>query len=217
MKYRGAIFDLDGVLVDTVPMHFRAWKTMFTSRGVAFDFATYLAKVDGRTREDGVRAVMPDADEPTVTHAADQKQALFVDALDGGLNVFDSSLEFVHRLGEAGIPLAVASSSANIRPILEQAGILWRVRSVVSGADVVNGKPHPEIFLTAAQELGLAPDECVVFEDAASGVQAAKCGGFHCIAIDRGGKPERLRDADRVIRDLAEVDASELFDTDPRS
>ena len=63
MIYRGAIFDLDGVLVDTVPVHFLAWKTMFESRGIPFDDAAYLAKVDGRTRQDGVRAMMPDADD----------------------------------------------------------------------------------------------------------------------------------------------------------
>ena len=216
MGFRGAIFDLDGVLVDTVPVHFLAWKTMFESRGVPFDDAAYLAKVDGRTRQDGVRAMMPDADEATVTAAADQKQALFVEALGRGLTVFDSSIALVKRLDAAGVALAVASSSANIRPILERAGILTRFTSVVSGADIANGKPHPEIFLTAAGELGLEPGECVVFEDAESGVRAARSGGFHCIGIDRNGYPERLRGADRLIGDLAELDANALFALDVR-
>lgn len=211
MNFRGAIFDLDGVLVDTVPVHFWAWKTMFESHNIPFDSDAYLEKVDGRTRYDGVRAMMPNAKESVIKEAADQKQALFAERLTGGLTVFESSIRFVNRLYEAKIPMAVASSSANIRTILLQAGILDRFGSTVSGSEISNGKPHPEIFLTAAQQLGLMADECVVFEDATSGVQAAKSGGFHCVGIDRNAQPDRLVGADVIVSDLSELDATSLF------
>ncbi len=211
MKFRGAIFDLDGVLVDTVPVHFWAWKTMFESRGIPFDTDAYLNYVDGRTRQDGVRAMMPHANEAVITAAADQKQALFVDRLTDGLKVFESSIRLVNRLSEAGIQMAVASSSANIKSILVQAGIHDRFGSIVSGSEIANGKPHPQIFLTAAQQLGLTAEECVVFEDATSGVQAAKSGGFYCIGVDRNEQPDRLAGADTLVSDLGELDAANLF------
>lgn len=211
MNFRGAIFDLDGVLVDTVPVHFWAWKTMFENHGIAFDSHLYLEKVDGRTRIDGVRAMMPHASERSITKAADQKQALFVDRLTDGLKVFESSIRLVNRLSEAGIQMAVASSSANIRSILSQVGILDRFGSTVSGSEIANGKPHPEIFLTAADQLGLSVAECVVFEDATSGVQAAKSGGFYCVGIDRNEQPDRLAGADVLVSDLGELDAATLF------
>ena len=212
MPYRGAIFDLDGVLVDTVPLHFDAWRTMFENHGVAFDEAAYRAKVDGRTRMDGVRAMMPDADERTVRKAADEKQALFVKLLEKRpIEVFSSSVSLVHRLAENGIRLAVASSSVNLRPILKRAGIEHRFQAVIGGADVEKGKPDPEIFLTAAAGLGLPPADCIVFEDAAAGVEAAKRGGFFCVAIDRTGRPESLEAADMTISDLQQFDAFPLF------
>ncbi len=212
MSFRGAIFDLDGVLVDTVPLHFWAWQTMFDLHRIAFDEDDYRQKVDGRTRLDGVRAMMPDADQSTVIAASEQKQSLFLDRLAKGLKVFESSIRLVHTLGDAGIELAVASSSANLRPILVQAGIDHRFKSIVSGTDIVKGKPDPEIFLKAAGELGLTADDCVVFEDAASGVAAAKRGGFYCIGIDRNRNPERLHGADIIVDDLAELDPTKFFD-----
>jgi beta-phosphoglucomutase-like phosphatase (HAD superfamily) len=102
--------------------------------------------------------------------------------------------------------MAVASSSVNATAILEKIGVLNCFKTVVTAEDVSQGKPHPEIFLTAARRLGLSESVCVVFEDAESGVAAAKRGGFFCIGINRNRQPGFTNQADLVVTDLGEID-----------
>ena len=117
----------------------------------------------------------------------------------------------VREFHAQGYKLAAASSSANVRHILETIGILDLFETVIGGPDVVNGKPHPEIFLTAASGLGLPVEECVVIEDAESGVAAAKAGGFYCFGLqhtdDSSDLPHQanLELADAVIGSLEEL------------
>lgn len=211
MSFVGAIFDLDGVLVDTVPLHFEAWQRMFHHYGYAFDQRAYKEKVDGRKREDGARAIMTDASAETIAEAAALKQTLYLDLVDQGrLTAFPSSIDLVHDLAARGIKVAIASSSRNVRVILEKIGLLGAVSAVVNGGDLTHGKPHPEIFLTAAEQLALGIGQCVVFEDAKAGIEAAKAGGFFCVGIDRGEHGQDLAGADLVVRDLAEIDFTTL-------
>ncbi len=179
MTVKGVIFDLDGVLVDTVPLHFSAWQRMFGEFGYAFDYKDYYSKVDGKPREDGVRGVLVDADEETIAAAGNAKQAYYLEMIEQGqLRPFSSSIPLIKELRQHGVLLAAASSSVNTRTILDKIGVLEDFAAVVTAADVERGKPDPLIFLTAAQNLGLAVADCVVFEDALSGVTAAKRGGF---------------------------------------
>lgn len=211
MSFVGAIFDLDGVLVDTVPLHFEAWQRMFGHYGYAFDHRAYKEKVDGRKREDGARAVMTDASAETIAEAAVLKQTIYLDLIaKGRLTAFPSSIDLVRDLAARRIKVAVASSSRNVRVILEKVGLMDAVSAVVNGGDLTHGKPHPEIFLTAAEELGLGTEQCVVFEDAKAGIEAARAGGFFCVGIDRGEHPQDLAGADLVVKDLAEIDFAAL-------
>jgi beta-phosphoglucomutase family hydrolase len=213
MSIKGLIFDLDGVLVDTVPTHYRAWARMFHEFGYEFGRKEYLTLVDGRLRYDGARAVMTDVDEATVIERANRKNQYYLEAIDRGeFNIFESALRQVRAFHAAGYKLAAASSSANVRHILETIGILDLFDTVVGGPDVEKGKPHPEIFLTAAEGLGLSVEECVVVEDAESGVAAAKAGGFFCYGLrydnDDAELPHsaNLELADRIIGSLEEMD-----------
>ncbi len=213
MSIKGLIFDLDGVLVDTVPTHYRAWARMFHEFGYEFGRKEYLTLVDGRLRYDGARAVMTDVDEATVIERANRKNQYYLEAIDRGeFNTFESALRQVRAFHAAGFKLAAASSSANVRHILETIGILDLFETVVGGPDVEQGKPHPEIFLTAAAGLGLAVEECVVVEDAESGVAAAKAGGFYCYGLryenDDAELPHsaNLELADTIIGSLEEMD-----------
>jgi beta-phosphoglucomutase len=209
MNFKGVIFDLDGVLVDSVPLHYAAWKRLFDDYGYAFDKTIYRQKVDGRPRLDGVRAVMNDLDEEAVIEAGDRKQGYYLEMIkQGQLQPFPTTIPFIKTLKENGIILAAASSSVNASIILEQIGVLDDFSTVVTAADITHGKPHPEIFLTAAHRIGLSVSQCIVFEDAESGIAAAIKGGFFCIGVDRHQQPEYFINANMVIKDLGNFDVN---------
>ena len=208
MRFKGVIFDLDGVLVDTVPLHYAAWKRLFDEYGYVFDETIYRQKVDGRSRLDGVRGVMSDLDEDALIEASDLKQSYFLEIIDQGhLQPFPTSIPFVKTLKERGILLAAASSSVNASNILDRTGLLDDFTTVVTAADVIHGKPHPDIFLTAARNTGLTVSECIVFEDSESGVSAARRGGFFCVGVDRHQQPQYFKEANMVVKDLGDFDA----------
>ena len=216
MAIKGLIFDLDGVLVDTVPTHYRAWERMFHEFGYEFGHKEYLKLVDGRLRLDGARAVMTHVDEETLVFRANKKNDYYLEAIDRGeFNIFEAALRKVREFHAQDYKLAAASSSANVRHILDTIGILDLFETVIGGPDVVNGKPHPEIFLTAAAGLGLPVEECVVVEDAESGVAAAKAGGFYCYGLQY---PDGSSDLPHQANlELADIIIGSLDEMDPAS
>ena len=235
---RACLFDLDGVLTDTASVHRKAWKAMFDayltaharSRGEPvrlFDAdQDYRAYVDGRKREDGVRAflasrdiTLPDGapdDDPgadTVYGLGNRKNALFQQVLHGdGVTVFEGSRTYLEAVHTAGLPVAVVSSSANTREVLRITGLErfvgQRVDALTMRDENIPGKPAPDSFLRAAQLLDVPPSQAAVFEDAIAGVQAGRAGDFGVvIGVDRVGHADALRrnGADIVVCDLAEL------------
>ena len=208
---KAGIFDLDGVIVDTVPLHFRAWRRMFSEHGIDFTFDDYKKKVDGIPRLDGARAILTDLDEEKLKEACRRKQKYFLQSLsEEEIKVYDSTVRLIKELKGRGIKVAAISSSKNLRMILEKIGLTPILDAIVSGYEFTKGKPDPEVFLTAAHRLGVLPAECVVFEDALLGVEAAKRAGMFCLGIDRYKNPARLAKADVVVADLAETDFERL-------
>ncbi len=211
MPLQGVILDVDGVLVDTVPLHFEAWKRMFTEYGYYFDEQVYREKVDGRSRLDGVRKVMVNVTEEELFEAGKLKQSYYLEMIEEGrLKPFESSIRFIKDLKANKMRLAAASSSENAPLVLAEIGVLADFDAVVTGADIIHSKPHPEIFLKAAKALNLSVSDCVVIEDALSGVQAARRGDFFCVGINRHGHPEYFVEANYVIQDLAELTCDSL-------
>ena len=207
MNIEGVIFDLDGVLVDTIPLHYSAWKRLFDEYGYTFNEQIYRQKVDGLPRLDGVLGVMEDLDEQAAIVAGNQKQDFFLELItQQGIQPFSSTIPFINAMKQLGISMAVASSSVNASAILENIGILEEFETVVTAEDVVHGKPHPDMFLMAAQRLGISVSNCVVFEDAESGIKAAKRGGFFCVGVDRHQYGQYFAQADMVVKDLGEVE-----------
>ncbi len=212
MSIKGAIFDLDGVIVDTVPLHFAAWKKMFEQHGHKFTMADYLAKVDGRPRLEGAAAILTELGPEEIEKAGDMKQEYYLELLEKDpIEIFDSSVKIVKELKAKGIKLAAASSSKNAVRILKKINLYDIFEANVSGADFEKGKPDPEIFLTAAKKLGVNPAETVVFEDAKSGVGAAVNGGFLCIGINRHNNAAALAGADKIVNDLSEMTVAEIL------
>ena len=211
MTFRGAIYDVDGVIVDTVPLHFRAWKKMFNSFGYQFTEMDYKEKVDGKPRSDGAKSIMINHSQAEIEKGCGMKQEFFLEFIaQGQLKPFSSTLALLDELLAKNILLASASSSKNSPLILEKVGIIKQFKAVVSGHDFSRGKPDPEIFLTAAQEIGVNVAQCIVFEDAKSGVAAAKNGGFLCVGIDRHNHPDYLEGADFIVKDLSELSFEKL-------
>jgi beta-phosphoglucomutase family hydrolase len=235
---RATLFDLDGVLTDTASVHKKAWKSMFDdflkadadragTPFVPFDIDTdYLKYVDGKKREDGVRSFLasrgidlpdgsPDdgADARTVFGLGNHKNEMFQHTLQtDGIEVFEGSRRYLEAAAEAGLGIAVVSSSANTRQVLELTGLDTFVQHRVDGVTMreqnIAGKPAPDSFLRAAELLDVTPAEAVVFEDALSGVAAGRAGNFgYVVGVDRVGQADALRDngADIVVTDLAEL------------
>jgi beta-phosphoglucomutase len=211
MALAAVIFDLDGVLVDTVPLHFKAWQKLFSEYGKSFSFQDYKDKVDGIPSIDGAKAVLSEFSERDLYEMVARKREYFFNlAKEEGITPYQSSITLVKELKEQHIKVAVISSSKSARENLQIAGISDLFEVVVTTNDIDKGKPEPEIFLKAAQVLEVLPKDCVVFEDALLGVEAAKKAGMKCIGIDRYDNPGRLHSADNVITDMSEIDISFL-------
>ena len=211
MSFKGAIFDMDGVVTTTVSLHFNAWKKMFNEYGKEFTFADYEKYVDGIPRSDGARAILKDFDTEAIKKASDKKQKYFLEELNSGkIPVYESTVNLIKSLRKNDIKIAIISSSKNCPYILQKTGVDKITDAIVSGDDIKRGKPDPQIFIMAARRIGLSVDECVVFEDAVLGIEAAVNGNFKCVGVDRNNNPERLKKADIIVKDLSEVDYQKL-------
>lgn len=211
MSFKGAIFDVDGVIVNTVPLHFQAWKRMFSEYGKVFTFEDYKKKVDGIPRLDGARAVLTDLGDDGLNKAAAKKQGYYLELVDKNeIEIYYSTIDLIKELKTHAIKVVAASSSRNCRYILEKSKLIDLFDTVVSGGDFKKGKPDPEIFMLSASKIGFSSSEVVVFEDAKLGVEAAKNGSMLCVGIDRHGNPELLKKADILVKDLREVDYEKL-------
>lgn len=227
------LLDLDGVLTPTAEVHMRAWEVMFTRFLDGLDEPQepytdrdYFDHVDGLPRYEGVAAFLasrgielPLGDpsdapaEQTVCGLGNRKNALFNEVLaQEGVAPYPGSVLLLDHLRGRGMPLAVVSSSKNAPAVLDAAGLADRFPVVVDGKVAAEhglpGKPEPDTFRYAAQQLGADPAGAVVVEDALSGVRAGAAGGFAwVVGVDRGVGAQALLDAgaDEVVRDLAEL------------
>jgi beta-phosphoglucomutase family hydrolase len=233
--YDAALFDLDGVLTPTAEVHMRAWRRLFSDflikRGIDQPYleSDYFSYIDGKPRYEGVRAFLDSrgvqlaegepTDSPTaetVCGLGNRKNEFFGEVLrEEGVQPYPGSLQLLDHLVQRGTKVAVVTSSKNATAVLDAADLRPRFGVVVDGNVAaekgLRGKPSPDTFVAAADQLGVPVERAVVFEDALSGVQAGHAGGFGLVVgVDRGVGAQRLTEsgADVVVSDLAELAAS---------
>jgi beta-phosphoglucomutase len=193
---RGVIFDLDGVIVSTDEFHYRAWKQLADEERIPFDRRTNQ-RLRGVSRLASLEIILENAQrrysEAEKAELAERKNTTyrgFLDHLTPG-DILPGFSELYSQLKSNGIKAAVASSSRNAPIILEKTGLLESFDAVVDGNAITRSKPHPEVFLLAADALGLAPEECLVVEDAVAGVEAALAGGMSVLAVGHAAADSR--------------------------
>lgn len=209
---QACLFDLDGVLVDTAKYHYLAWKRLANELG--FDFTEQdNERLKGVSRMASLDILLS-IGKLTLEDAKKQELAVrkndwYVESISrmDHTEILPGALEFLQACRENGLKTALGSASKNAMTILNNTGLTPYFDAIIDGTHTSSAKPDPEVFILGAQELGISPESCVVFEDAEAGIEAARRAGMNCIGI---GSPATLGQADFVIASLAEMTMERL-------
>jgi beta-phosphoglucomutase len=212
MNIKACIFDLDGVIVDTAHYHFIAWRRLANHLGFDFD-ETANEQLKGVGRMESLDIILGwggvTLDDDKKVELASQKNEWY----KGYINEMqpDEILEgvpaFLEQLAAKGIRMAIGSSSKNAQAVLRQIGIADQFDAIIDGTKLTRSKPDPQVFQLGAEEMEISPAEIIVFEDAASGIEAALNGGFYAVGI---GAPENLPAAQLVLPNFIGVQFEDL-------
>jgi HAD superfamily hydrolase (TIGR01509 family) len=212
---QGVIFDLDGVIVDSHPIHKQAWKTFFCSLGKQISDDDLDFVLEGNKREDILRHFLGDLTEEQLSDFGARKESLFKHSARG-LKTIDGLMPFLDQIDREHMPIALASSASRSRVhyMLELLNLRDRFRVTITGDDVIKGKPDPEIFRLTADGLAMRPREILVCEDSVNGIDAAKKLGMKCLAIAANGRGPMLQaaGADKVASNFTEISLQELLE-----
>ena len=209
----GAIFDWDGVLIDSSAHHEAAWERLAKERGLPLPEG-HFKRGFGMKNEVVIPKVLQWGDQPELVQELSlRKEALYREIiLERGISTLPGAREWLEELHENGIPCVIGSSThrLNIEVSLQVLGLKDFFASVVSAEDVSHGKPDPEVFLVAASRIDRPPSQCVVFEDALVGIEAAHRGGMKVVAVASTNPFEALKSADVVVHRLDELSIPQL-------
>ena len=202
MKIKACIFDLDGVIVDTAKYHYLAWKVLADQLGFVFT-ESHNERLKGVSRMDSLEILLAIGgvthltEQEKLTYAAEKNTLYlsFIEQMDAD-EILPNVRPFLQDLRNNNVKISLGSASKNAVMILEKLNLMPLFDAIVDGRHITNAKPDPEVFLKGAKALGVASENCVVFEDAVAGVQAAKSAGMACVGI---GEPSVLSQADHVI------------------
>lgn len=210
---KACIFDLDGVIVDTAIYHYKAWKRLANSLG--FDFTEHQnEQLKGVSRVRSLQLILgwgnvtkTEAEQEVL---ATQKNTWYMEMVNQmtPAEILPGAKEFLETCRAVGLKIALGSASKNSMTILDKLNLTDMFDAVIDGNKVSKAKPDPEVFLAGAQALGMQPEECVVFEDAIAGVEAALAGDMKVVGI---GSPDVLVGANLVIKGLDEMTLDRLY------
>ena len=211
-EIRAVIWDMDGVIADSGPYHLVAWQETLGKRGVKLTADDFRHSF-GLRNDNIIRNILgKDISQGEVDAIATEKEAAFRRLAGGRIKALPGAFDLLKLLKDSGFGLAIASSTPaeNIDMVTATLGIADYFQAIVTGHDVTEGKPHPQVFLLAARRLGVKPENCLVIEDAVAGVTAAKRAGMACLAVVNTHPRQNLSRADLVVASLEEVTLEDI-------
>ena len=207
-----AIFDMDGVLANTYNAHYHCWHELAEGEGIEYGPSDFAANF-GRTSREIIAQCWGLRDEARIAALCRRKEEAFRRIIADDFPAMPGAAELLGDLHSAGFRLAIGSSAPpeNVEMVVARLGVGDLLDAIVTGSDVSRGKPDPQVFLMAAERLGVKPARCAVVEDAPPGVQAAKAAGMAAVGMASTGRTvEELAEADIVVRSLSELTPSKL-------
>ncbi len=211
MPIRGFIFDLDGVLTDTAEYHYRGWKHLADEEGIPFTREDN-EHLRGIPRRESLMLILKGRTYPEekIQEMMERKNNYYLGFIRevSPKDLLPGARELLEEIRHAGLKSALGSASKNARDVVHRLGIADLLDAISDGSSVERQKPAPDLFLHAAMQLNLNPAECVVVEDAAAGIEAARVGGFHTVGL---GPRERVGGGDVILNSLNGVKLSTIL------
>lgn len=201
LPFKGVIFDMDGTLIESTKADYLAWKRVFNDMGRELTYEDYQPLLGIRSAE-VIKKILGVIDDQEIKKLLAEKLEYFREIAErDGIKPVEGAEEFIKSFKNLPVKLALATSSrqAKMKMVMTKLGFINYFDVIVTGEEVTNSKPAPDIFLDTAKRLSLAPEDCIVFEDAVNGVKAAKAAGMKCVAITTTHAAEDLKDADLII------------------
>ena len=211
-RSKAVIWDMDGVIADTAPYHFRAWQDVFQKHGKEYSKAAFSENF-GKRNDAIIKNVLGgDTPDSLIDTIANEKEANFRKQARGNIKPLPGVIDLMTALNKDGVVQALGSSAPleNIQLIIREIGIGDYLKVIISGRDVKEGKPSPQGFLLAAEKLDVSTRDCVVIEDAVAGVAAAKRAGMKCLAVTNTNPAVKLAEADIVINSLERITLDDM-------
>jgi beta-phosphoglucomutase len=208
-KYKAFIFDMDGTMVDSIPWHKKSYQILFEKLHLPFSEEFYKRHIVGHKNSEIFPKLFPQKDKKAWEELAYDKEAIFREIYKSTIKEIDGLTKLIDTFKNKGITLAIATTA----PLENRIFYLDKLNlsasdfsAIVGDEEIVNGKPHPEAYIKAAERIGILPEKCLVFEDSASGIASAKSAGMTVVAVATNRMPETLVEADYVVDNFSEIE-----------